>query len=127
MGTTLTAATLAMAAALALNVTPGPDLHLLVSVLASRLATLREELQKLAGQIARPDLKQRKQMQKALARKERLDKKARDDEKRRSTGIQQLRAQPVFVTPTLGLPGTGTTQATRSRALRRFSSTAAAA
>jgi NAD(P)-dependent dehydrogenase (short-subunit alcohol dehydrogenase family) len=73
-------------------------------VLAHVERPVREELQRLAGQIARPDLKQRKQMQKALARKERLDKKAHDDEKRRSTGIQQLRAQPVFVTPTLGLP-----------------------
>lgn len=59
----------------------------------------REQLQRLCGEVARPDLKQRKKLQKALARAERQGKRAHDEGLRKSAGIQQLRAQPVFQTP----------------------------
>lgn len=63
----------------------------------------RETLQKLAGEVAGPDIKQRKRLRKELARKERSEKQAHDDDARRATGIQKLRAQPVFVTPRIAL------------------------
>jgi NAD(P)-dependent dehydrogenase (short-subunit alcohol dehydrogenase family) len=69
------------------------------SVLANVDAETRIALQRLCGEVARPDLKQRKKLHKALLRAEHLDKKAHDDEARRRTTIRQLRAEPVFVTP----------------------------
>ena len=68
-------------------------------VLASAGRDQREALQRLAGEVARPDLKQRKRLQKALARAERRATRAHDDELRKSTGIQRLRSQPVFQAP----------------------------
>lgn len=69
------------------------------AVLAGVDREAREQLQRLAGEVARPDLKQRKKLQKALARAERDGKRAHDEGLRRSSGIQQLRAQPVFQAP----------------------------
>lgn len=72
----------------------------------------RETLQRLAGEVARPDLKQRKKLQKALARREHDEKKAHDARLRDDTGIRALRKASVFPTPLpppmppLPLPGT---------------------
>ena len=71
-------------------------------------ADTRARLQQLCGEVARPDLKQRKKLQKALLRAEQQAKKASDEQARQQTGIRQLRAEPVFVTPpalTSGLDG----------------------
>jgi NAD(P)-dependent dehydrogenase (short-subunit alcohol dehydrogenase family) len=62
-------------------------------------ADTRARLQQLCGEVARPDLKQRKKLQKALLRAEQQAKKASDEQARQQTGIRQLRAEPVFVTP----------------------------
>ena len=64
----------------------------------------REQLQRLCGEVARPDLKQRKMLQKALARAERQGKRDHDEGLRQRAGIQQLRAQPVFQAPLPSLP-----------------------
>ena len=69
------------------------------TVLADVDADTRTTLQKLAGEVARPDLKQRKKLQRALLRNERTARRARDEALRKGTGIQQLREAPVFVTP----------------------------
>ena len=71
--------------------------------LAATPRETRETLQKLAGEVAGPDIKQRKRLRKELARTERSEKQARDQDARAATGIQQLRAQPVFVTPRIAL------------------------
>jgi NAD(P)-dependent dehydrogenase (short-subunit alcohol dehydrogenase family) len=78
------------------------------TLLAEVDAGTRTTLQKLAGEVARPDLKQRKKLQRALLRNEREAKRARDEALRRGTGIQQLREAPVFVTPLPELPPAGT-------------------
>ena len=62
-------------------------------------ADARTRLQKLAGEVARPDLKQRKQLQRALLKKERDERRAHDEDLRAQTGIRTLRAQPVFHAP----------------------------
>jgi NAD(P)-dependent dehydrogenase (short-subunit alcohol dehydrogenase family) len=62
-------------------------------------ADRRAELQRLAGEIARPALRARKKLQKALLRKEHQERRDRDQELRSGTGIRQLRAAPVFLTP----------------------------
>ena len=67
--------------------------------LASAATDTRQALQKLAGEVAGPDSAQRRRLRKALARRQREDKFARDDAARRATGIQRLRALPVFETP----------------------------
>jgi NAD(P)-dependent dehydrogenase (short-subunit alcohol dehydrogenase family) len=71
-------------------------------VLAGVDADTRARLQRLAGEVARPDLKQRKKLQRALLKKERDEKRARDEGLRASTGIRQLRAQPVFGASSIG-------------------------
>jgi NAD(P)-dependent dehydrogenase (short-subunit alcohol dehydrogenase family) len=69
------------------------------AVLAAVDASVRERLQRVCGEVARPDLKQRKKLQKELLRRERQEKKDHDESLRQSTGIRQLRDQPVFPTP----------------------------
>jgi NAD(P)-dependent dehydrogenase (short-subunit alcohol dehydrogenase family) len=69
------------------------------AVLSAVDADTRARLQQLCGEVARPDLKQRKKLQKALLRAEQQAKKAADEDARQQTGIRQLRAEPVFVTP----------------------------
>jgi len=75
------------------------------AVLATASAEERARLQQLCGEVARPDLKARKKLHKALQKAEHQQKKTADDDRRQQTGIRQLRAQPVFVTPPLVLPG----------------------
>jgi NAD(P)-dependent dehydrogenase (short-subunit alcohol dehydrogenase family) len=72
------------------------------TALASLPADVRVALQRLAGEVARPDLKARKQLQKALLRQERRGKRQRDAALRGATGIQALRRAPVY--PTLPPP-----------------------
>jgi NAD(P)-dependent dehydrogenase (short-subunit alcohol dehydrogenase family) len=71
-------------------------------------AAAREALQRLAGEIARPDGRQRKKLRKALRRDERRAQKARDGALRGDTGIRRLRDAPVFATPLPELPPPGT-------------------
>jgi NAD(P)-dependent dehydrogenase (short-subunit alcohol dehydrogenase family) len=67
----------------------------------------RASLQRLAGEVARPDLKARKRLQKALLRGEHEARRAGDGRLRAGTGIQRLRAAPVFETPLPVLPRPG--------------------
>jgi NAD(P)-dependent dehydrogenase (short-subunit alcohol dehydrogenase family) len=76
--------------------------------LAAVDAATRERLQRLAGEVARPDARQRRQLRKALARGERDARKERDGALRRSTGIRKLRDAPVFRAPLPELPAPGT-------------------
>lgn len=68
-------------------------------VLASFDAAQRVCLQKLAGEVARPDLKQRKRLQRSLLQAEARKKRQQDEQAREDTGIRGLRAQAVFPTP----------------------------
>jgi len=77
------------------------------STLAGVDAATREALQRVAGEIARPDDRQRKKLRKALGRGERDDRKARDGALRKGTGIRRLRDAPVFATPLPELPPPG--------------------
>jgi NAD(P)-dependent dehydrogenase (short-subunit alcohol dehydrogenase family) len=76
--------------------------------LAAVDAATREALQRLAGEIARPDGRQRKQLRKALRRGERDARKARDGALRSAAGIRRLRDAPAFSTPLPPLPRPGT-------------------
>jgi NAD(P)-dependent dehydrogenase (short-subunit alcohol dehydrogenase family) len=76
--------------------------------LAAVDAAARERLQRIAGEIARPDARQRRQLRKALARDERETRKARDGALRKQTGIRKLRDAPVFRAPLPELPRPGT-------------------
>ena len=67
-------------------------------------AEQRQRLQRACGAIARPDLKDRKKLQKALLQQEHQKKKTEDNDRRKGTGIRQLRAQSVFITPQLPPP-----------------------
>ena len=71
-------------------------------------AATRERLQRIAGELARPDARQRRQLRKALARGERDARKARDGALRRATGIRKLREEAVFRPPIPELPPPGT-------------------
>jgi NAD(P)-dependent dehydrogenase (short-subunit alcohol dehydrogenase family) len=77
-------------------------------VLAAVDAETRTALQRLAGEVARPDLDQRRKLRKALQRSARDARKARDGQLREATGIRRLRDAPVFVTPLPPLPAPGT-------------------
>jgi hypothetical protein len=77
-------------------------------VLAVVDAETRAALQKLAGEVGRPDVQQRRKLRKALGRAERDERKVADVALRQQTGIQQLRQAPVFVTPLPVLPRPGT-------------------
>jgi NAD(P)-dependent dehydrogenase (short-subunit alcohol dehydrogenase family) len=77
------------------------------TVLAGIGDEARVTLQRLAGEVARPDLKTRKRLQKALLRKEHRERRTRDGALRKATGIQQLREAPVFVAPLPELPPPG--------------------
>lgn len=82
--------------------------------LADVEAERRVELQRLAGEVARPDLKQRKKLQRELRRRDARAKKHHDEALREKTGIRELRAQPVFVTPQ-ALPPPTTEEAERGQ------------
>jgi NAD(P)-dependent dehydrogenase (short-subunit alcohol dehydrogenase family) len=77
-------------------------------VLAGVDADTREALQRLAGEIARPDAAQRRKLRKGLARRDREARKEGDAALRDATGIRRLRAAPVFETPLPALPRPGT-------------------
>src|SRR6266508_1518090 len=70
-------------------------------------AATREALQKLAGEVARPDGRQRKKLRKALRKGERVARKEQDGALRKGTGIQRLRGAAVFRTPLPALPRGG--------------------
>jgi NAD(P)-dependent dehydrogenase (short-subunit alcohol dehydrogenase family) len=79
------------------------------ALLASLSPEDRVRLQKAAGELARPDMAQRRKLRRGLARRERDQQKARDEELRKGTGIQALRAAPAYLTPRPPLlSGTGT-------------------
>jgi NAD(P)-dependent dehydrogenase (short-subunit alcohol dehydrogenase family) len=78
------------------------------TLLAAVDAATRSALQRAAGEIARPDLKARKRLQKVLLRQTQLARKQGDEDLRRSSGIRRLRAAPVFRTPYLPMPARGT-------------------
>jgi NAD(P)-dependent dehydrogenase (short-subunit alcohol dehydrogenase family) len=78
------------------------------TLLARVDAETRVALQRLAGEVARPDLKARKKLQKALLRSEHQERRERDAALRKATGIEQLRRAPVFVAPLPELPPPGT-------------------
>jgi NAD(P)-dependent dehydrogenase (short-subunit alcohol dehydrogenase family) len=69
------------------------------TVLADVDAETRVALQRLAGEVARPELRKRKKLQKALLRNEHAARSARDQALRKDTGIRKLREAPVFRTP----------------------------
>jgi NAD(P)-dependent dehydrogenase (short-subunit alcohol dehydrogenase family) len=76
--------------------------------LAAVDAATREALQRAAGELARPDGRQRKKLRKALRRGERDARKARDGALRSGTAIRRLREAPVFRAPLPALPPPGT-------------------
>jgi len=78
------------------------------ALLAAVDAATREALQRVAGEVARPGVDQRRKLRKALLRAERDARRARDEQLRQGTGIQRLRQAPVFVTPLPELPAPGT-------------------
>jgi NAD(P)-dependent dehydrogenase (short-subunit alcohol dehydrogenase family) len=78
------------------------------TVLASVDAETRQRLQRLSGELARPDLKARKKLQRALLRRDKDAARAEDERRRRDTGIRRLRQAPVFETPRPMLPRSGT-------------------
>jgi NAD(P)-dependent dehydrogenase (short-subunit alcohol dehydrogenase family) len=82
-------------------------------VLAGVDAPTREALQRAAGAVARPDAVQRRKLRKALARREREERKARDAGLREATGIRRARHAPVFATPLPPHPAPGTDEAAR--------------
>jgi NAD(P)-dependent dehydrogenase (short-subunit alcohol dehydrogenase family) len=78
------------------------------SLLATVDATTRQSLQRSAGEIARPDLKARKRLQKTMLRSAQLARKDGDEALRRSSGIRRLRDEPIFLTPLPPMPARGT-------------------
>jgi NAD(P)-dependent dehydrogenase (short-subunit alcohol dehydrogenase family)/predicted RNA-binding Zn-ribbon protein involved in translation (DUF1610 family) len=76
-------------------------------LLAQVDAEARELLQRLAGEVARPGMDQRRKLRKALLRAERDARRSRDERLRDETGIRRLRAAPVFETPLPPLPAPG--------------------
>jgi hypothetical protein len=77
------------------------------ALLAKVDAATREGLQRSAGEIARPDLKARKQLQKKMLRKTQLERKDGDEALRRSSGIRRLREEPVYRPPLPPMPTRG--------------------
>ena len=57
-----------------------------------------------AGNVFSPDAEARRQQTKARRRKDKADKIRRDEDLLTETGIRQLRARPVFVTPNVFVP-----------------------
>ncbi len=78
------------------------------ALLATVAEATRSALQRFAGEIARPDLKGRKRLQKTLLRQAQQARKEGDAALRRSSGIRRLREEPVFRTPFPPLPARGT-------------------
>jgi NAD(P)-dependent dehydrogenase (short-subunit alcohol dehydrogenase family) len=78
------------------------------SLLASVDAETRSALQRCAGELARPDLKARKRLQKTILRNTQRARKEGDEALRRSSGIRRLREEPIFLTPLPPMPARGT-------------------
>ncbi len=78
------------------------------ALLAGVEAATRNALQRFAGEIARPDLKARKRLQKTLLRNAQVARKEGDEALRRGSGIRRLRDEPVFRTPFPVMPPRGT-------------------
>lgn len=78
------------------------------TLLADVPPELRVALQRAAGEVARPDLKSRKKLQRALLRREQVRRRSEDAALRRATGIQELRRATVFATPLPPGPPAGT-------------------
>ena len=78
------------------------------ALLATVGEATRSALQRFAGEVARPDLKARKRLQKTLLRQAQLARKHGDEALRRGSGIRRLREEPVFRTPFPSLPPRGT-------------------
>jgi NAD(P)-dependent dehydrogenase (short-subunit alcohol dehydrogenase family) len=78
------------------------------ALLASVDELTRQAIQRAAGELARPDLKARKRLQRTLLRNAQLAKKEADESLRRSSGIRRLRDEPVFLTPLPPMPARGT-------------------
>jgi NAD(P)-dependent dehydrogenase (short-subunit alcohol dehydrogenase family)/predicted RNA-binding Zn-ribbon protein involved in translation (DUF1610 family) len=78
------------------------------SLLAAVDAAPRAALQRHAGEIARPDLKARKRLQKTMLRNSQLARKEGDEALRRSSGIRRLREEPVYRPPLPPMPARGT-------------------
>ncbi len=76
-------------------------------LLAEVDAATREVLQRLAGEVARPGVDQRRKLRKALLRAERDARRSRDERLRSGTAIRKLRAAPLFETPLPPLPAPG--------------------
>ncbi len=74
------------------------------SLLADAPAELRTRLLTAAGRVSLPLRHERKTLARELRRRAKADKNRRDEERRESTGIRQLREQPFFVTPAGGAP-----------------------
>ncbi len=74
----------------------------------STLALLSEDehrrLREAAAQVSNPDVRARRTMAKALARRRRQERLDRDDGVLAETGIRALRRQPVFTTPNVFAP-----------------------
>jgi NAD(P)-dependent dehydrogenase (short-subunit alcohol dehydrogenase family) len=77
------------------------------ALLAQVDAPTRELLQRLAGEVARPGMDQRRKLRKALLRAERDARRTRDEQLRNGTAIRKLRGAPVFETPLPPLPPPG--------------------
>jgi NAD(P)-dependent dehydrogenase (short-subunit alcohol dehydrogenase family) len=65
---------------------------------------LRKRLLIAAGRVAKPLGHERKLLTRELRRQRKRESTARDQERRRSTGIRQARAHPIFQTPPGGAP-----------------------
>jgi NAD(P)-dependent dehydrogenase (short-subunit alcohol dehydrogenase family) len=68
----------------------------------------RTALRRHAGELAVPDLRARKRLQKTLLRQVQRARKHGDETLRRQSGIRRLRDEPVFRTPFPHLPPRGT-------------------
>lgn len=69
------------------------------SLLAHYDREQRTTLQRLAGQVARPDPLSKRQLQRTLRRQDIVARRDADEALRARTGIRALRAKPVFLTP----------------------------
>ncbi len=67
---------------------------------------LRRRLVTAAGQVSRPDKRERRRLARALWRRERDDVRRADVEVLERTGMRTLRRAPVYPTPLPGPPGT---------------------
>ena len=73
-------------------------------VLADAPDALRKRLLTAAGRVSLPLKHERKMLARELGRRRKSEQVARDEHRRASTGIRQLREHPIFVTPEAGAP-----------------------